>query len=121
MELVFHQLRTEGPFLVSARLASGAVEVLFITAMGGRSEVEIIAPMGHNRALCVNGSLTSTHLRLNHDGVITGLVPRGVTLMVYSTAAGSTCGSGAGLNTTMPLAAQPGESNHYGYKPRGAI
>ena len=76
-ELVFHQLRTEGPFLVSARLTGGVVEVLFITALGDRSEVEIVAPMGHGRALCVNGSLTSTRLRL-YDGTIRGSADLGV-------------------------------------------
>ena len=110
-EAVFSKLRTEGAFVVSARLSQGLVEGFSITALSERTEVEIVASMRSGAELCVNGTRAQT-LRRGADGLITGTVPEGATLLVHA------CGSAPPDTTSfLPATVSTGESNHYGYKP----
>ena len=122
---VFSKLRTEGAFVVSARLAGGQVEVFTITATSARVDVEIHARLPGD-TLCVVDAHGGSTLTMTKNGkgarpmfaVVTGRLVRGSTVVVHSAATASACHIGSNTrNTTEPLPGDPTAYNHYGYKP----
>ena len=119
---MFNGLRAEGAFVVSARLASSAVEVFTICALSARVDVEIHARLTGN-VLCVDddhgGSVLTLAKSTKPGGfaTVSGRLVRGQAVTVHTAADAAACGAGGRGNTTQPLVGQPSAYNHYGYKP----